>query len=250
MNNQKFSFQDPGEGIHEAEVIEVLVSNGDHVKEGQDVLVVETDKATFELAAPRAGEIGSVDVHPGDTIRVGDTLLTFRSQNGDQAEEAARVSERSEGGLSGAPIEEQSTEPSKREQRASSAADKGLAEEAGSGRPPVPATPATRRLARDLGVDLMQVRPSGAQGRVIDSDVRTYAERSHARHSPETSQQVGAAADEPAEFPDFSQEGPVETQPLRSVRKKTAERMARSWAEIPHVTHQDVWDITELERWR
>src|SRR5690606_13507946 len=62
--------------------------------------------------------------------------------------------------------------------------------------------------------------------------------------------QVGAAADEPAEFPDFSQEGPVDTQPLRAGRNKTAERMARQWAEIPHGTHQEVWDITGLKRWR
>ena len=79
----RFDFQDPGEGIHEAEVLEVLVSEGDSVDEGQDVMVVETDKAAFELAAPRSGTVESIAVRPGQTVHVGDALLTFGDETAD-----------------------------------------------------------------------------------------------------------------------------------------------------------------------
>jgi pyruvate dehydrogenase E2 component (dihydrolipoamide acetyltransferase) len=76
------AFQDPGEGIFEAEVLEVKVSKGDSVREGQELLVVETDKAAFEVAAPRSGVIRDVSVASGDTVQVGQQLLTFEADDG------------------------------------------------------------------------------------------------------------------------------------------------------------------------
>src|SRR5690606_15495040 len=186
MTNSKLQFQDPGEGIHEAEILEVLVAEGDAVEEGQQVLVVETDKAAFEVHAPRSGVVGKVQVHPGDTVQVGDTLMTFEdgaheddTADGSESEPPKPAPERkgsearpekqedheaSDESFDTAPPDARQREPEpepsegedpgrrdkgKAEARAS--VDEGLARGAGSGRPPVPATPATRRLARELG---------------------------------------------------------------------------------------------------
>lgn len=107
---------------------------------------------------------------------------------------------------------------------------------------PVPAAPATRKLARELDVDLHEVEGSGPDGRVTDEDVRAFVEGSKTRKQ--------AMRPEAPELPDFSQWGETDTQPLRSVRRAIAHQMALSWAEIPHVMHQSVADVTELERFR
>lgn len=263
MNDQAIQFQDPGEGIHEAEVIEVLVSEGDEVHEGQDVLVVETDKAAFEVQAPHDGAVQSIEVKPGDTIHVGDTLLTFRGggspskerpesrESGDDEEESMANAKR--GQPTQAQPDSRDRDVTEREARSSAPAaektpDEGLAGAAGSGRPPVPATPATRRLARELGVDLTKVTPSGEEGRVLDRDVRAYQAR---QRRPKSGERESTERGQSSVGRDDLLEGRLmERQPLRSVRRKTAERMTRAWAEIPHVTHHDLIDITKLERWR
>lgn len=284
MTNSKLQFQDPGEGIHEAEILEVLVAEGDAVEEGQQVLVVETDKAAFEVHAPRSGVVGKVQVHPGDTVQVGDTLMTFEdgahgddTADGSESEPPKPAPERkgsearpekqedheaSDESFDTAPPDARQREPEpepsegedpgrrdkgKAEARAS--VDEGLARGAGSGRPPVPATPATRRLARELGVDLNDVVPSGEKGRVLDEDVRAFADKATEPRKAKPGQEGRGTAQE-QRLPDFSSQGRVERQPLRSIRKTTAERMARAWAEVPHVTHHDLVDISELERWR
>lgn len=314
MNN-KFQFQDPGEGIHEAEVREVLVSAGDKVQEGQDLLVVETDKAAFEVSSPRSGEVESVVVSAGDTIQAGDTLLTFGDAGDGEESRAGRTggtpaqasgtkdsAARSAGGTDEqtsagassdsdeqrASVEREGDEADEgeraeetrararardegdereRDEATGASVDEGLAKTAAAGKPPVPATPATRRLARELGVELAEVEPSGEAGRVLDEDVRGHAQtagsgerperrrgkdadRAVAEESREGAGKAATMASSSRPQPDFSDEGPVERQRLRSVRKKTAERVARAWSEIPHVTHHDLIDITELEQLR
>jgi pyruvate dehydrogenase E2 component (dihydrolipoamide acetyltransferase) len=116
---------------------------------------------------------------------------------------------------------------------------------------PVPATPATRRLARELDVDLDQVKGSGPGGRVTPEDVKAHAEAPEKK--PEKEKEAAAAqpvGTERPELPDFSEWGQVERTPLRSVRRTTAKRMALSWSEVPQVTHEDVADITDLEKLR
>ncbi len=118
---------------------------------------------------------------------------------------------------------------------------------------PVPATPATRRLARELKVDLSQVEPSGPGGRVTSEDVKAYAEKPEKKPAekaePGKAQPQAAPVQQP-QLPDFSQWGSVEEVPLRSVRRATAKRMSLSWSQVPQVTHQDVADITDLEAFR
>src|SRR5699024_10720805 len=111
---------------------------------------------------------------------------------------------------------------------------------------PVPAAPSTRRLAREKGVDLHSVEASGPNGRVTAEDVEAAAGRS--RQPERRGPPAVTPGARPGPLPDFSQWGEVEREPLRSIRRATAQHMAESWAQIPHVFHQDVADVTELDR--
>jgi len=279
--SRAFQFQDPGEGIHEAEVGEVLVSEGDEVEEGQDVLLVETDKATFEVSAAFGGTVREVRVSEGQIIHVGDDLLLIdepdepaddeagAQERGDEPaseEESESEDESDQGSEEGStdedetrdpPASEEDEEPEREPAASAEAGDEpGSGAEAeerrrrkpsrareGDGRP-VPAAPSTRRVARELGVDLAEVAPGGDDGRVRTEDVRAHAEAGSRDERAEKEEEPASA------LPDLSRFGPIEREPLRSVRRTTARRLARSWEQIPHVTHGDVADITELERLR
>jgi pyruvate dehydrogenase E2 component (dihydrolipoamide acetyltransferase) len=240
-----FNLPDLGEGIHEAEVQEVKVAVGDEIEEDQTILVVETDKAAVDIPSPYAGVVEDVKVQAGDWIQVGDTLMTFSggSEEEEEQEEADRPSK---------PATEETTEEP--EEEAEEATAKGEDR-------PVPASPATRRLARELGVNLRQVPASGPAGRVTSEDVRTFAEHKDTKEKqeeevskPEKHEEKEAPVrplEVPApSLPDFSRWGAVERTPLRSVRREIARQMTRSWAQIPHVTHQDIADITALDHLR
>lgn len=238
---REFRLADLGEGIHEAEVGEVLVDVGDSVEEGQAVLIVETYKASVELPAPFTGVVQEIRVQPGDLIHVGDVLMVF---SGEAAEEAAAPAEKAPEET--APVPEEAPAP----------AD-GVTPEAPPHREegPVPASPSTRRLARELDVDLHAVPPSGPEGRVTAEDVRAFAQRPEEPErveeaAPERAPAVRPTAIEVPPLPRFERWGAVERVPLRSVRRATAKHMALAWSQIPHVNHQDVVDVTELEAFR
>jgi len=268
---REFKFQDPGEGIREAEVLEVFVSAGDRVEEGQDVLLVETDKADFEVSVAFSGTVEAVRVGPGDTVRVGDVLMTVDTGAEESAPEPEPKEEEPEPAAEEPEGERpRAAEPASRREPESAAeeAPAGKAERArrpraeapgrapagdsharrGDG--PVPASPATRRVARELGVDLREVKPSGAGGRVLTGDVRAHAEGGPRPEEPAAPGERPAAEPAPLELPDFARWGPVEREPLRAVRRTIARRMAEAWRRIPHVTHNDLADITELEAFR
>lgn len=247
----EFKLPDLGEGIHEGEIIEVLVRPGDSVQDGQPVLIVETDKATAEVPAPVTGTVLEIRVKPGQTVSVGDVLMVFLKQG------------ESEEGLKKPPPAKQPEE--KREtilpaskpveaERLAEVSEKtaGPAPEEG----PVTAAPSTRRLARELGVDLQKVKPSGPGGRVTPEDVRAFAEA--AKRPPSAmprapvveKEEKAPVPPEAPSLPQFDKVGPVERVALKSVRRATARHLALSWSQIPHVTHMDSADITELEEFR
>jgi pyruvate dehydrogenase E2 component (dihydrolipoamide acetyltransferase) len=290
--SREFRFQDPGEGIHEAEVVEVAVAAGDRVEDGDTVLVVETDKATTDVPSPYSGEVAEVAVGNGDSIRVGDLLMRFAG-DGDTQEagtEQDREAGKAEPAQGGGPARQTADEgKGKREAEAEAEAEtegqpepEPEPEREGEGEPrgsvaaggqveeavahdealPVPAAPSTRRLARELGVELREVEGSGPGGRVLAEDVQSAAgteagavpERER-EAGPEERREAGAQEkrreEEPASaLPDFSRWGEIERIPLRSVRRATARAMARAWSEIPHVMHHERVDITELEAFR
>ncbi len=250
-----FKLPDLGEGIHEGEVIAVLVSEGDQVTEGQPILEVETDKASVQIPCPFSGVVQEINVRPNDVVRVGTVMMTFGEKDALSVEPPA------------VPIAAPVTNGHTHEGQVAFEGDRAIRPEE-----PVPASPATRRLAREMGVDLHMIPGSGPAGLVTAADVRAFAVRAESPNGVGTS--AGTARDVPAEastpfgeqassseqsaaggiavppLPDFGKWGPVERTPLRSVRRSTAHHMALSWSQIPHVNHQDVADITLLEEYR
>ncbi len=235
--SKSFKLPDLGEGIHEGEVLAVLVTVGQEVSEGDIILEVETDKAAVEIPSPYTGTVNQIFVKPGDVVKVGDVMMTF--SNGKQAavEDADKPRK--------IPAELRPVEAT-------------VAEVASHKEGPVPASPATRRVARELGVDLRQVPPSGPAGLVTAEDVRAFADKGKAAFEApeEPSTPAAMTADvQPSTIsvpplPDFSKWGAVERVPFRSIRRATARQMSLAWSQIPHVTTQDAIDITRLEAFR
>jgi pyruvate dehydrogenase E2 component (dihydrolipoamide acetyltransferase) len=238
---KEFKLPDLGEGIHEAEVFKVHVEAGQQVKEDDTLLEVETDKAAVEIPSPYTDVVTSVGVETGDVVHVGDVLMTFGGTDDNVPAEAPEEDEERKPEAEREKAPEPAAEtPPRREDR------------------PVPAAPSTRRLARELGVDLREVPASGPGGRVLKEDVRAYAEQAEA---PEAEREEAPAEERRAlmgvstweaapSLPDFEKTGPVERVPLRSVRRATARQMALSWSQVPHVNSMDYADITDLETLR
>jgi pyruvate dehydrogenase E2 component (dihydrolipoyllysine-residue acetyltransferase) len=241
-----FALPDLGEGLTEAEIVKVLVREGDTIQEDAPLLEVETDKAQVEIPSPMGGRVEKVHVAPGQTVKVGAPLVTF----GDAA---------SSGDGPAAPAAAGAARKMPPSAAAPPAAPPPAAPRAGGG--PVPATPSTRRLARELGVNLNTVAGSGPGGRITDEDVRAAAgpggspaavEAAPAgpaapAPAPAVAKPLAAFGTEAPPLPKFEQWGPVERVALSHLRRTIAERMALSAAIIPHVTHFDRADITELE---
>lgn len=261
---KEFKLQDPGEGIHEAEILEIPVAEGDHVEEGDIILNIETDKAAVEVPAPFSGVIEQIRVSQGDRVRVGEVLLTYREEDaeedGGRAEKKPQRARKERAEEKDVEAEEERVEAAKEEQKAKKEAVEpkrparaARAERREEG--PVPASPATRHLARQLGVDLRAVEGSGPGGRVTQDDVRADEGKrpekveEKVERPPERRPERPFAPEAP-ELPDFSRWGETEEVPVRGVRRTTAEHMTLSWSQIPHVTHQDVADISELENFR
>jgi len=233
--SRAFKLPDLGEGVHEGEVLAVHVSLGQEVKEGDIILEVETDKAAVQIPSPFSGTVAEILVKPGDTVNVGDVMMTF--SNGEQAEAVE--------------VQKQLDLPSEAVEAESAAPLPPAQEQKG----PVPASPATRRLARELGVDLHQVTPTGSGGLVTADDVRSFAASGKdVAEAPAAGEVIPAEATADsipsAALPDFTRWGPVERVPFRSLRRATAKQMVIAWSQIPHVTSQDQVDITKLEAFR
>jgi pyruvate dehydrogenase E2 component (dihydrolipoamide acetyltransferase) len=255
-----FALPDLGEGLTEAEIVKVLVNEGDVLTEDAPLLEVETDKATVEIPSPFAGRVARIHVQPGQTVKVGDVLVTFEDSAGVASGRSAwpaPANTTARAGLDQAPAPNSA---SSAQAPAAARAGTGAAASAGTGTistGPVPATPATRRLARELGVDLRVVRATGPAGRVTDDDVRAAGRGAQPAAAPArdgraperaaVAKPLAAAGMEPPPLPRFEQWGPVERQPLSHLRRTIAERMTLSATLIPHVTHFDRADVTELD---
>lgn len=253
---KEFLLPDPGEGIYEADILEIHVSPGDEVKDGDPLFSVETDKAVVDIPASFDGQIEEVRVEAGDVVEVGSVLLTFTeigdtsssTETGTQADEEVESATGEAEGDKATPEEQKARtgEGAVREEPAAAEPDGGRPR-----KPPVPASPATRSLAKRLGVDLHAIEGSGPEGRIEPGDVQTAA----SADEDERGREPGAEREvepevEPAERePEHAAEPEAEEEwiDLRGVRKASARQMARSWREIPHVTHHDVADITDLE---
>lgn len=217
-----------GDNVSAATVVGVLVKEGDRVAPGDPLLELETDKAVMEVPAEAGGVVRRVLVKVGDEVRSGQPFLELAEEAGEEAQapEAPRAAP-----APPKPLEAPSPAPK--------APVAPLEEE----RRLIPAAPSVRRLARELGVDLQQVRGTGLAGRITAEDVR----RAAGLLAPSELPPAALPAAQAPKLPDFSRWGPVRTEPMSGVRKATMRSMAQAWAQVPMVTHFDEADITELE---
>jgi 2-oxoglutarate dehydrogenase complex dihydrolipoamide succinyltransferase (E2) component len=237
----EFRLPDIGEGIHEGEIVKWLVKEGDIVREDQPMVEVMTDKATVEIPAPRAGKILKLNAKEGETVKVGSVLVIIEELGEAKPEPKREVVEA----------------PPQREPEPVAAAVSTTATTVAAPPPPSPtaapaqrvlATPATRKLARELGVDIAQIRGTGPGGRVTDEDVRRFAA---ARTAPQPPPTPSPAPTPPPAAPAFAPGAVVtdrreERIPLRGIRKRIAEHMHQSKTTAAHFTYVDEVDMTEL----
>jgi pyruvate dehydrogenase E2 component (dihydrolipoamide acetyltransferase) len=227
----EFKFPDVGEGITEGEIVRWLVKEGDRVGEHQSVVEIETDKAVVQLPSPKAGTVVRLHHREGDTVKVGETLVTIE-EKGTPAKPAAKPIEKAKavsvvGELEEAPEEEAPKPEEKMLPKVS--VEHALA------------TPAVRRIARELSVDLAKVEGTGVGGRVTEEDVRRAAEG--AKPKPLKAQAEAKAKITKREFDLY---GYIERMPLRGIRKATAKHMDQAVRTAAHVTHMDEADVTHL----
>lgn len=271
----EFKLPELGEDIESGDVISVLVSVGDVVAQDQPVMEVETDKATIEVPAPVSGVVKAIHVKAGQTIKVGQLLMSIdEGADGKEKkavedaevkikEEKRKVAEPKT--KKGESIDEKEIEAEKEERKRESAESHILKEQkgevvefsrkpkaAGSEAPRelAPAAPSVRRLARELGVDINQVPGSGPGGRISEDDVKNYVRYVITRGMESKPETHPLSVLNIPTLPDFTKWGEIEREPMTNVRRKTAESVGFSWMSIPHVTQHDKADITGLEELR
>jgi pyruvate dehydrogenase E2 component (dihydrolipoamide acetyltransferase) len=241
-------------------IIEVMVKVGDTVTKDQSLMTLESDKATMDIPAPSAGVIKELKVKVGDEVNDGDLIAVLEGEGGDAAEaDAQPAAAAAKPAASEAPAE-----APKREAAQAPTADVPVG---GAPRTPpvsfdasvvmpdsVPyASPAVRAFARELGVDVAQVKGSGRSGRIQREDVSGYVKQVMTVGVPSAGGTVAAGGGLnllPWPKIDFSKFGEVEEKPLGRIPKISAANLARNWAMIPHVTQFEDADITELEAFR
>jgi len=257
----EFKLPNLGENVTSGDVVNVLVQEGDVITGNQAVLELETDKAVVEIPCPHAGRINKLLVKKGDTIKVGQTILLVESEapseSGTEVEKAAPRQAQAAletAAADGAGKSAVAASPPASESPAAAKPDAAV----GDGRKistgaefparadshvPLPAGPAARRLARELGVDLQSLRGTGAHGRITVEDVQSAA--------TQTTREVGVPSPAvPPGEPGRDNWGAVRREKMSKIRKTIAAQMTRSWTTCPRVTNFDDADVTDLENLR
>jgi pyruvate dehydrogenase E2 component (dihydrolipoamide acetyltransferase) len=223
---------DLGDNIASAVVVGVLIKEGDSITAGQPVLELETDKAVMEAPASAGGTVSKVLVKPGDEVKSGQVIAVL-------GEAAAAPTAENKPAPKPASTPAPSTTPTPQRSVAP------LPSPPAGQRKLIPAAPSVRRLARELGINLLEVVGSGPAYRISENDLRRFA----AGEAP-----AAVAAQPPSTpaptLPDFSRFGPVRREAMSGIRRATVRSMAQAWSTIPMVTHFDKADITEMEALR
>jgi len=244
--------------LDEVDVVEVLVATGDTVAKDDSLITLESDKATMDVPSPQTGVVRDVKVKAGDAVQEGDLILTLEVDE-ETTEETPEVAKTPEAPAKPPPapdvtvVEKRSVskeaEPSGAARvepsPAVAAPPHSVTASAAADFSNIYASPAIRRLARGLGVDLRQVRGSGRKRRVLAEDVQAWVKKTLQQPS---SSGVFALPELPPV--DFSRFGEIERQPLSRVQKISGPNLQRSWLHAPHVTQHDEADITDLEAFR
>ncbi len=224
----EFRFPDIGEGIAEGVILKWFVEPGTEVKEGDSLFLVETDKVNAEIPSPTSGKVVSTFGSVGETINVGDVVVTFEDPSAPAAQITTEAVEEENAGVVGA------LETSSYVLETSSEASQEMQRPAGR---KVLATPVARHLAKELGVDINLVTGTGPAGRVMKEDIRSAA--------PQVVQEV-----QPTLAPLTTTEPLEERIPLTQLGKTVAKTMSLSKQEIPHAAVMDEFDVTELVKFR
>ena len=234
----EFKLPELGENIESGDIVKVLVREGEAIEGNQAVVELETDKAVVEIPCRYAGTISKIHVGEGDTVKVGQTLLTVESEEGapatEEAPPAAEAAETAE------------AKPAETSPPPAAVPPPQPAPPAGSS--VIPAGPAARRVARELGVDIRRIQGSGTRGRITPEDVQARAAA-----GPAAAGSTEAAAPQPVTPPGEPGQdawGPIRRDRISKIRQTIAAQMVRSASTIPHVTNFDDADVTDLENLR
>ena len=245
------------------DVVEVLVTSGDTVAVDDPLITLESDKATMDVPAPQAGKVIEVKVKAGDKIGTGGVILTLAVSEITAKEDSPADPEIDLPGTRLAPQEEgeavlsesqADSAPDTLERPASVRAESRVATNAAAAGPApidefptthVYASPAVRRFARQLGVDLQRVKGTGRKARILKNDVQGFVKKVMAEPAG-----AGGGALPPVPVFDFSKFGEIEREPLSRIQQASLANLHRSWLHIPHVTQHDLADVTDLETFR
>ena len=263
----EFKIPELGENIATGDVTKVLVNVGDTITREQPVLELETDKATIEVPSSVAGVVKEIRVKKGDKVKVGAVVLTVdapASGNGDRAAAAKTPPPDAAPSLDAPPAAPQSASAPAQASASSRVVPMPVRQmqepvPAPAAAPPpparpdgraAPASPAVRRLAREIGVNINDVEGTGPNGRITQEDAKEHARRILSSVGSASAIGAGTLARPARQLPDFSKFGEVERQAWTNIRRVTAEHLSYAWNAIPHVTQFDKADVTELEALR
>ncbi len=221
-------------------IIEVHVKEGDPVNADDPLITLESDKATMEVPAPSGGTIEKLLIKLGDRVSEGTPILLMRDGEGATMQPPSLVAQQEPkpSELPAPPT------PSRAQPPSAGAVERGV-EDLGQ----VHASPGVRRLARELEIDLTKIRGTGEKGRITKEDVRSFLRGPVAPVTAPAAPTSGAGIPEIPAI-DFSKFGAIETKPLPRIKKLSGPHLHRAWLNVPHVTHQDEADITEIEVYR
>jgi pyruvate dehydrogenase E2 component (dihydrolipoamide acetyltransferase) len=263
--SSEFKLPELGENISQGDLVRLMISPGAKVSEGQPVMELETDKAVVEVPSSVSGVVKEIQVKEGETVKVGQVIFTLEG-GAPAAQQSARPKTAPVEHVSGqhgarlafqaairaeGKTEEQALPPDQPQAAVPAfSMPAQLGKVAGTEhRQPVPAAPHVRRLAREVGVDIYEVKGTGPGERISEDDVKAHAKALLSAAATATATPRAGHFAQP-QLPDFAKWGKIERVSMRGVRRKTAEHLAEAWNTIPHVTQHDRADITELEQLR
>ena len=232
----------PDIGGDEVEVTEVMVKVGDKVTAEQSLITVEGDKASMEVPAPFAGTVKEIKISTGDKVKTGSLIMVFEVEGAAPAAAAPQQAAAPAPAAASAPAPAAAAPAAKAEGKSEFAENDAY----------VHATPLIRRLAREFGVNLAKVKGTGRKGRILREDVQTYVKDAIKRAEAAPAAAAGGGIPGMLPWPkvDFSKFGEIEEVELGRIQKISGANLSRNWVMIPHVTHFDKTDITDLEAFR
>ncbi|MBJ7431494.1 MAG: 2-oxo acid dehydrogenase subunit E2 [Gemmataceae bacterium] len=239
----EFKLQALKENVEIVEVNAIKVNLGDIVTKDQPLIEVQADKAALEVPSPAAGKITQILIKQGDQVKIGQLIFVIDPVGAGAAAASSSPPPVPQKTPVAAPIHAPVHSPSAVPVATATATKTAPIVLAHDDNKVIPAGPSTRRIARELGVDLGHVPGTGRHGRVSEDDVRTFVRGSGSNGSS------GGSISVPP-LPRFEDFGTVERQPMSAIRRATARQMSLSWSIVPHVTQSDVSDITDFEAFR